>query len=152
MVTYHTEYNSQYTAGGEIALIDLIRGTDNFQTGSWQGFHGVDVDVIVDLGEEMKVNMIKAGFLQDQNSWIFMPEWVAFSISTDGTNFEEVARENNKIDQKHDGGITHDFSVMLGGVDVRYIKVLAKNPAACPDWHPGAGNPCWLFTDEIIVE
>jgi hypothetical protein len=150
-VTYHTEYNAQYTAGGEIALIDLIRGTDNFQTGSWQGFHGVDVDVTVDLGEEMKVDMIKAGFLQDQNSWIFMPEWVELSISTDGKNFEVAGRENNRIDPKHDGGITHDFSVILGGADVRYIKVLAKNPAICPDWHPGAGNPCWLFVDEILV-
>jgi hypothetical protein len=152
MVTYNTEYNPQYTAGGDIALIDLIRGTDNFQTGSWQGFHEVDVDLVVDLGQKMKVKTIKAGFLQDQNSWIFMPEWVEFSVSSDGNNFEVLGREECKIDQRYNGGITHDFSASTAGKKIRYIKVLAKNPAICPDWHPGAGNPCWLFIDEVVID
>jgi len=151
-VQYNTSYDSQYAAGGDIALIDLIRGTDNFQTGSWQGFHGVDVDILVDLGQDMIVNVIKAGFLQDQNSWIFMPEWVEISISADGETFDVIGKENNKVAARHDGGITHDFSVMAEGRTVRYIKILGKNRAVCPDWHPGAGNPSWLFVDEIVIE
>jgi hypothetical protein len=151
-VSYNTEYNAQYSAGEEIALIDLIRGTDNFQTGSWQGFHGVDVDVVVDLGQVLKVNMLKAGFLQDQNSWIFMPEWVEFSVSADGETYDIIGKEENKIDPAQGGGLTHDFSVMTGEISVRYIKVLGKNRAICPDWHAGAGNPSWLFIDEIVVE
>ncbi len=152
MVTYKTSYNPQYSAGDSIALIDLIRGTDNFQTGSWQGFHGVDVDVVVDLGQTQRVNMIKAGFLQDQGSWIFMPEWVEFSISKDGISFEKVGRENNLTDEHQGGGITHDFSIMMNNKDIRFIKVVGKNRGICPEWHPGAGNPAWLFIDEIVVE
>ncbi len=151
-VSYSTAYDAQYSAGGEIALIDLIRGTDNFQTGSWQGFNGVDVDILVDLGQTQRVNIIKAGFLQDQNSWIFMPEWVEFSVSANGKDYKTVGREINKIDERNDGGITHDFSVMTAGMNVRYIKVIGKNRATCPEWHPGAGNPAWLFVDEIVVE
>ena len=151
-VVYNTSYNSQYAAGGTIALIDLIRGTDNFQTGSWQGFHGDDVDIIVDLGEEMNLRQISAGFLQDQNSWIFMPEWVEFSISRDGREWETIAREINRVDERYDGGITHDFSVMTSGAKIRYIKILGKNRAICPEWHPGAGSPAWLFIDEIVIE
>ncbi len=151
-VIYRTAYDAQYTAGGDVALIDLIRGTDNFQTGSWQGFHGVDVDVLVDLGETQRVNIIKTGFLQDQNSWIFMPEWVEFSVSANGKDYKTLGREINKIDPKHNGGITHDFSMMSSGMNIRYIKVLAKNRAVCPDWHPGEGNPAWLFIDEIVIE
>jgi hexosaminidase len=37
-------------------------------------------------------------------------------------------------------------------MNVRYIRVLAKNRGSCPDWHPGAGNPAWLFIDEVVVE
>lgn len=152
MVSYFTGYDSQYTAGGEIALIDLIRGSDNFRTGSWQGFHGVDVDVIVDLGQPQTVNRIRAGFLQDQNSWIFMPEYVEFAISADGENFVAVAREENHVGEREDGGITHDFSAVAARQSVQYIKVFARNRAVCPDWHPGAGNPAWLFIDEILVD
>jgi len=151
-VTYNTAYDAQYSAGEDFALIDLIRGTDNFQTGSWQGFHGVDVDILLDLGQAQRVNLIKAGFLQDQNSWIFMPEWVEFSVSANGTDYKIVGKEQNKIDPKYNGGITHDFSVMAAGMNIRYIKVLAKNRAVCPEWHPGAGNQAWLFVDEIVVE
>ncbi len=151
-VEYTTEYDAQYTAGGDIALIDLIRGSDNFRTGSWQGFHGVDVDVRVDLGELRRVNVIRAGFLQDQGSWIFMPEWVEFSVSANGEDFIPLGRQQNNIDPKADGGIVHDFSVMASGMNIRFIRLLAKNRGVCPDWHPGAGNPAWLFTDEIVVE
>ncbi|MEN8225582.1 MAG: GH92 family glycosyl hydrolase [Bacteroidota bacterium] len=149
---YNTNYDSQYTAGGEIALIDLIRGTDNFQTGSWQGFHGVDVDVVLDLGQDVKVNTIKAGFLQDQKSWIFMPEWVEFSVSADGESYDVIGKELCKINPEADGGLTHDFSVVTKAVNARYIKVVGKNRGDCPDWHPGAGNPSWLFIDEIVIE
>jgi hypothetical protein len=151
-VKYFTEYDSQYTAGGDVALIDLIRGSNDFRTGSWQGFHGVDVDILLDLGQTQRLNIIKAGFLQDQNSWIFMPEWVEFSVSTDGENYNVVGRQECMIDPKDDGGITHDFSVMTAGMNVRYIKVKGKNRGTCPDWHPGAGNPAWLFIDEVVVE
>lgn len=151
-VTYNTNYDSQYTAGGDIALINLIRGSDNFRTGSWQGFHGVDVDVVIDLGQAQKVDRITAGFIQDQGSWIFMPDWVEFSVSVEGKDFMTIGREDSKTDPKAGGGITHDFSADIGGKEIRYIRVLAKNRGTCPDWHPGAGNPAWIFVDEVLVE
>ncbi|HKL31439.1 MAG TPA: hypothetical protein VJ919_02825 [Tangfeifania sp.] len=35
---------------------------------------------------------------------------------------------------------------------VRFIKVKAQSLLDCPSWHPGAGNPAWIFSDEIIVQ
>jgi hypothetical protein len=151
-VAYNTEYDPQYTAGGDKALIDLIRGSDNFRTGSWQGFHGVDVDIVVDLGKEMQTKMIGAGFLQDQGSWIFMPEWVEFSVSPDGEEWQALGREKNITDPKREGGIIRDFAVKTDDLPVRYIRVYARNRALCPEWHRGAGNPAWLFIDEVVVE
>ena len=31
-------------------------------------------------------------------------------------------------------------------------EVRAKNFGILPDWHPGKGNPTWLFIDEIAFE
>jgi predicted alpha-1,2-mannosidase len=151
-VVYAKAYDSQYTAGGDIALIDLIRGSDNFRTGSWQGFQGVDVDITLDLGEMQNVDLIKAGFLQDQKSWIFMPEYVEFYVSDDGDDFQSLGRENNLIDARQGGGMVHDFSAMARNRDIRFIRIYAKNRAVCPEWHPGAGNPAWLFIDEVVIE
>jgi hypothetical protein len=98
------------------------------------------------------VDMIKTGFLQDQKSWIFMPEYVEFFISEDGNNFQSIGRENNLIDARQGGGVVHDFSILARNKEIRYIRVYAKNRAICPEWHPGAGNPAWLFIDEVVIE
>jgi hexosaminidase len=34
----------------------------------------------------------------------------------------------------------------------RYVKVFAKNFGVIPSGNPGAGNPAWLFVDEIEVQ
>ena len=37
-------------------------------------------------------------------------------------------------------------------LSARYIKMVAKKIDACPDWHVGAGEPGWIFCDEIVIE
>ena len=34
----------------------------------------------------------------------------------------------------------------------RYVRVVAKNYGIIPSGKPGAGNPAWLFVDEIEVD
>ena len=58
-------YNEQYSAGGVKALIDHLRGTDNFRTGAWQGYYGVDLIATVDLGQPKKINRLAGSFLQE---------------------------------------------------------------------------------------
>ncbi|RLD32949.1 MAG: glycoside hydrolase family 92 protein [Bacteroidetes bacterium] len=149
-VTY--PYSLQYTAGGDRALINTLRGNKEFMTGNWQGYWGVDLDAVVDLGKELYVRKVGAGFLQDQNSWIFMPEWVSFEASVDSVHFKELGTVNNTINAKKDGGITKDFVLRIPKQKIRYLRVIAKNRGVCPAWHTGTGEPAWIFADEIWVE
>ncbi|MCD4774310.1 MAG: GH92 family glycosyl hydrolase, partial [Bacteroidales bacterium] len=146
------KYDSQYTAGGDIALIDYQRGGKNFTTGAWQGYYGVDMEVVIDLGKIQKVNSLSTGFLQDQNSWIFMPERIDYLISVNRKDFDFVGSVKNYISQKEDGGITQDLTLKRINKKARYIKVTAKNMGNCPDWHKGAGGKTWIFADEIVIE
>jgi hypothetical protein len=145
-------YNLQYTAGGDKALINTLRGTENFMTGNWQGYWGVDLDAVVDLGREQNVRRVGAGFLQDENSWIFMPEWVTFEASTDSVHFKKLGTVKNNTDPKQSGGIVKDFSLRIPRQKIRYLHVVAKNRGICPDWHKGAGEPAWIMVDEIWVK
>ena len=36
--------------------------------------------------------------------------------------------------------------------NARYVRVLAKNYGDAPYWHHAAGQPSWIFSDEIIIE
>lgn len=151
-IELHTKYSSQYHAGGDIALIDRQRGKTDFRTGSWQGYHGVDLSATVDLGKSKKIESVSVGFLQDERSWIFMPEWVDISFSQDGINYVQSKRVNNTISVYHSGSLVKAFEADNLSANARYIKVLAKNRGVCPPGHLGAGEPAWIFADEIVIE
>ncbi len=150
-IKLNTTYANQYAAGGDRALIDGIRGSDNFRTGSWQGYEGKDLDAVVDLGAIKDISKITIGCLQDQGSWVFLPSEVIFYSSMDGKSFTEVARDKNSIPQNTSVATINDFEIVKS-IKARYIKVVAKNSGPCPAWHPGKGKPSWIFADEISIE
>ncbi len=150
-ITLKTKPENQYSAGGETALIDFIRGTKDFRTGAWQGYEGVDIDATVDLGSIQLIRKIDMGFLQDNNAWIFFPQKVDFYISMNGKDFQNIGTVTNDISPKKPGTLLKDFSVELA-TKARYVRVVAKNMGLCPQWHKGAGNKAWIFADEIVIE
>jgi hexosaminidase len=40
----------------------------------------------------------------------------------------------------------------LSKISARYVRVIATNYGTIPAGKAGAGNPAWLFVDEIEVE
>ncbi|GAB4324202.1 MAG: hypothetical protein Kow00127_16890 [Bacteroidales bacterium] len=149
-ISLESKYAPQYSAGGDHALIDFIRGSTNFRTGAWQGFQGVDLVATVDLGSIQLITEAGCGFLEDPGSWIFFPEEVRFYCSNDGEKFEELGVAKNRFPEIRNGSRTADFSVTAPR-KCRWVKVVAVNRGECPGWHPGAGHPAWIFADEIFI-
>jgi hexosaminidase len=150
-VRYFKPYSYRYTAGGDGALTDGLRGTTNHRDGGWQGYLGNDMEVIIDLGKVDSIMSVSATFLQIAGSWIFMPDTVIISLSQDGKRFHSINEIRNDVPKKTDRPIIKQFSQGFPMTKARYIKVRAINPGVCPPWHEGAGEPCWLFADEIVV-
>ena len=144
-------YSNQYDAGGDIALIDLQRGNDNFRVGMWQGYHGVDVDVTIDLGEQTSITRLAGSFLQDQDSWIFMPEKVEFFVSDDGKNFKSVGVVENEVAQDAEDAVIQELEIRKR-LNARYVRMVATSIGTCPDWHVGAGEKAWIFCDEVVID
>jgi hypothetical protein len=151
-VTLKNLYSPQYTAGGEIALIDGQRGGMNFRTGSWQGYHGVDFEAVVDLGSDRPVSKVMVSFLQDQTSWIFMPEEVTIMVSRKPFDYRTIAILKNDVPDQTEEPVIKEFTREGLRETCRYVKVNARNRGVCPDWHIGAGQKAWIFIDEIGIE
>jgi hypothetical protein len=145
-------YHHTYTGGGDLGLIDGIKGTMNFRTDAWQGYEGVDFDVIVDLGKIQKLSSISVSFLQNTYSWIFFPTLIEYYVSTDGNNFTKVYEFKNTAEDGYSDASIKDFNKNLEGTEARFVKVFAKNIGVCPDWHVSAGGKAWIFVDEISVK
>jgi len=151
-ITLQSNYSAQYTGGGDLALIDGVRGTTNWSGGAWQGYQGKDLVALVDLGEEQQVSKVGAGFLQDVGSWIWMPSRVDVELSLDGKVFSPAFSIANDVSEKREGVVTKEFVKTIPPKKARYVRIRAVNFGKIPAWHPGSGGEAWIFVDEIIVE
>ena len=153
-ITLESEFANQYSAGGNDALIDGIRSTKNYRTGSWQGYHNQDLIATVDLGSEKQINSINTNFLRDQGAWIFHPSEVEYLISKDGKNFKSISKiKLNTAKKNYDIGI-EEVRYDLEGEKARFVKVIAKKLGDLPEWHIGhpMDGKSWIFVDEISVK
>ncbi|MEM9053633.1 MAG: GH92 family glycosyl hydrolase, partial [Bacteroidota bacterium] len=134
-IDLESEYANEYSAGGQDALIDGIRGTADFRTGLWQGYQNQDVIARVDLGRVQSVSSIETAFLQDQKSWIFYPTSVTMEISKEGETWETVKDiELNSADPSEEIA-TKTIVADLKGKDVRLVRLTAKTLGPLPEWH-----------------
>lgn len=151
-VSYKQDYSYRYPGNGISSLTDGIRGSVNLRDGYWQGFLGNDCEVVIDLGKIMPVMSITATFLQNPDSWVFLPTIVEYSLSQNGKTESIYNDKTNLISPKDKGPFVQPFGVFFPeGVSARYLTIKAKNIGACPSWHEGAGEKAWLFIDEITV-
>jgi predicted alpha-1,2-mannosidase len=146
-------YNSQYTAGGDIGLIDGLRGETNWKKGNWQGYQPHNMEVIIELDSVKDIQRITAGCLQDTRAWIFFPVKMEILTSSNGFSFKPAAEfelseeESNEVEIKNIGGEINQFNKQ-----VKFVKVILENYGKLPDWHPGNGDDAFIFVDEIVIE
>jgi len=150
-VSIASKYNRQYTGGGDEGLIDGIRGTTNFASGEWQGYHGKDFVATVDLQKPTQILMLGAGFLQNVRSWIWMPTHIEFEYSRDGVEFSKIADIKTDVSPDDMEPRIRDYKTPIKPVDARYLRIHAYNFGKIPSWHPGAGGDPWIFVDEILI-
>lgn len=145
-------YSSQYTGGGDDAIVDGLRGTPNFASGEWQGYQGRTFEAVIDLKKETVVREVGGSFLQVVRSWIWMPDRIEFDVSTDGVNFMRVAEIEPGFPQQEMEPVMQEFATTVTPTRVRYVRVRAHNIGKIPSWHAGAGGDPWIFVDEIFIK
>lgn len=139
-VTYHTPWHRQYPAGGAETLTDGLRGGWTYQDKRWQGWL-TPIDVIVDLGDVKPLHYVNATFMHSPGPWVWLPDEVVISTSTDGETFAVQGKIYTDVNPDTPGIGFKDFGTAVG-VSARYVRLQATP-------RPIAGG--WLFLDEIVV-
>lgn len=144
-------YSTQYTGGGENAIVDGIRGTVNFASGEWQGIQGKPYEATIDLQREMEIREVGGSFLQVAGPWIWMPANIKFEISNNGSDWTQVADIKTDVPLTEMKPTIKEFRRTIAPVKARYVRVRAFNIGKIPSWHLGAGGDPWIFVDEIFI-
>jgi hypothetical protein len=83
---------------------------------------------------------------------VFLPSEVEFGVSEDGNTFQRAAILQSDTPAKQIRPEVKDFSAAFSSLTGRFVRVRAKSTGTCPDWHKMAGEPVWLFVDEVTIE
>ncbi|MCC7455293.1 MAG: family 20 glycosylhydrolase [Crocinitomix sp.] len=155
-VTYSSEFHRWYAGTEKKNLVDGRIGSLDFRDGTWQGFFGRNVEVELDLGKIQSISKIACNFYQYSNSWIFFPSTVEVSVSKDQKKWSETRIfSTNSIDLSNKKRIL-PVEIQLNEkgkkLPARYIRFKATNIGVVPNGHEAAGQPAWLFIDEIEVK
>ena len=51
-----------------------------------------------------------------------------------------------------EGTFRNDYSIDMGGVSARYVRVTAEGAGVCPDEHVRPGQEARVYFDEVIIE
>ncbi|MFN0083082.1 MAG: family 20 glycosylhydrolase [Ferruginibacter sp.] len=152
-VTLVTEPSAAYPGNGAFTLVDGLQNTKALaRSGEFLGFNGKDLEAVVDLGKLTEIKEIRLHIFARPASWIYPPKQnaVMILVSNDGVNFSKP--EPQKVQQEGTTNVL--FKIVMkeqSFVQTRYIKIIAENYGIIPSGNPGAGNPAWLFVDEIEV-
>tara|TARA_B100001250_G_scaffold116254_1_gene98563 strand:- start:5185 stop:7125 length:1941 start_codon:yes stop_codon:yes gene_type:complete len=149
-ITLENPPNKKYKGESDRALINGMGGTINYQDESWQGFEAEDLVAIIDLGSAKAINSVEVRFLQSQVFWIFLPYHIQIEHSIDGNHFELIYEDYPSNDFSFEQKII-SYKATLDPLKSRFIRVKGYNIDECPDYHPGAGGPSWIFSDEIVI-
>ncbi len=162
-VTMSQEFSFNKATGKKINLVNepskgypgdgaftLVNGVQNLRglsrSSEFIGFAGKDMDAIIDLGENTSISEIVLHCLEQTGSWIYRPLSVSFYSSNNGKDYTLL-----EATSKPEGTRLMVYKTKKKSQG-RYVKVVAKNRGTIGTGLPGAGNPAWLFTDEIEVK
>ena len=156
-LTVVTPASSPYSRGGDPALVDGVRGSIDRRGGDWQGYEEQDLEVVIDLETPVPIERVKIGFLRVLWARIFLPSAVEVSLSEDGETYTTLGTAIHDVSPDDRTDKRHYFEAIgqpgeEGRGVARYVRVRAVNIGRAPPDHERAGEPAWLYADEIIVE
>ena len=62
--------------------------------------------------------------------------------------FDAILKLKKETEEKSLGNLAKNVAFK----QVKAIRYTIKNQGVCPEWHLGAGNPTWIFLDELIFD
>lgn len=140
--------NKAYNHTGSLNLVDGILGdTERWKGDQWLGFRDKKITIKVDLGEVLDVSALSIGFLNQNGSWIYLPEDLEIEYSMDGKGWFNVATPIKQFNSAQRVNRIHQEV----NFEARYLLFTVTAMDEIPQGKGGAGTMPWTFIDEIQV-
>jgi hexosaminidase len=139
-----------YNKSGNNGFINGIVANDSrFSDGEWLAWEGKEFDATLSFAAPTAISKINTRFYNSRGSWIHLPTSVEVLGSQDGKTYTRLGVLEN-LDNSKEGPVNVLFEIKP--TTVQYLKLVARPVTTIPAGFAGAGNPSWLFMDELIIK
>lgn len=143
--------SGNYRGSGDATLVDAEKGdASNFRSPYWLGFQDNPLEALFTFDEPTKVSEIVLSYAVNMGSYIMPPKkveiWGGNGLSAMQILHSSAPQQPTAYGPNTVEAITIDFPPM----DYTHYKVVAYPVTRLPEWHGGAGDKGWVFSDEVL--
>lgn len=133
-------------------LNDNTGGIANYRSGEWLGYDSDTVEINIELKKKEAIRTVLINLLQDEKSWIFLPEQILVYYYNDNQKtFLPAANEIFFHETASPKQCSLKEITPAQKIKTNKLKLVLLPLKKIPAWHQGKGNHGWLFIDEIKV-
>ncbi len=142
--------NPEYFNKGPRTIVDGMYGFSDYSY-NWLCFYNVNMEAVITLPRMETVETIECNFLDDPKHYIFLPTNIDVFYSVDGKKYQ-LLKSVSVRQLEHYNPIITPYIFSFPTVSAKYIKLVAKNNTALPNWRQHDTKKPMLACDEVYVK
>lgn len=140
-IPFLTPPHPKFSIGGSMTLVDGVIGDRPWKGDQWLGYSGDTILIQFNFEGLKNLKRIQLGFLEDNGSWIYLPENIHLEKMING---EWTVFLNSLVNSEQN-------SLRLNeNLDKIRVRILPSDKI--DQGKPGVGHDPWTFIDEIRFE
>lgn len=143
--------NEKYKSNGTKVLIDNQLGDNNFNTGKWIGFRENNMETIMFFKQPISLKSVTLNVMRQVSAYILLPQEVEIWGGADKKSLRLLKAIKNQMPPKDEGNALVKLDAKFEPRSISCLKIVGKNFKKLPQWHPGKGEPAWIFIDEVFL-
>ena len=138
----------------EMLLVNGLRGSLKYTDFEWCNWSRNDsISFTIDLQSQEKLNKLTIGCITNYGMGAHKPKMIRVEVSDDNRTYHAIGELNFSPEEIYqEGTFRNDYSIDMGGVSARYVRVTAEGAGICPDEHVRPGQEARVYFDEVIIE
>ncbi len=145
------EPNPQYTGEGSSTLINLKKGeATDFKNKAWLGYREKPFEALCTFAQPTPIKSVTISTGKNIGGYILPPLSVEIWGGNDKAHLKLLQKIAPEQPQKDQSARIEAIQSKLPEGKYAVIKVIARPVPKLPSWHPGKGQPAWVFVDELF--
>jgi len=137
-----------YQPGPQTTILDGVLATDRiFHPMEWAEFLGVNLDAVIDFGEETTFHSVRLGYEAGKYRRLFRPQAVEVMVSDDAHTWISVAKADESKIIADSPILNLEFDEVKG----RYLRVIGVNERQVYSTRLEKKAPVSIYIDELVV-